>query len=593
MTKKNWLIKLKDHALCWRYRLIQFCLLIAAGLVGYHIVDLQLLDRKFLQSEGDKRSVRYESIPAHRGVIFDRNNKPLAVSTPVITIWAMPGLLYESRQKLPELAKALDVSLSWLEKRVEATKNREFIYLKRQMTPEEAEAVTALNIPGVYSRKEQRRYYPAGEVAAHVVGFTNIDERGQEGIELAYNRWLTGRPGRERVMKDRKGQVIREAELIESSRPGNELMLSIDMRLQYMAYRELKKAVKTLRAEAGSLVMLDVKTGEILAMVNQPSYNPNNRAGMRAYRMRNRAITDAMEPGSVLKPFVVAAALESGKFTKDSIIHTGNGYMRLGRYDIRDTGGYGSLDLAGILQKSSNVGMTKMALEIGSDPVTDILQRVGFGQSTGIGFPGENTGSLPYRDHWSDIEIATLSYGYGMTVSPLQLAQAYMILGSGGVMRPVSMIKRDVPPEGVRVLDEDISKELLAMLESVVGPGGTASRARVASYKVGGKTGTARKVGQSGYDKDRYTGVFAGLAPINNPRLAIVVVIDEPGGDAYYGGLTAAPVFSKVAAGALRMLAIEPEREQASVTTAGTESLLPVGSYIDEGNAKRNDRTAI
>ena len=575
MTNNKWLTKLKNNAVTWRYRLVQVGLLSAALLVGYRIVDLQLIDRQFLQNEGDKRSVRYESIPAHRGVIFDRNNKPLAVSTPVITIWAMPGILYDSRESLPELARALDVSLSWLEDRIETTRNREFIYLKRQMTPEEAEKVMSLEVPGVYSRKEQRRYYPAGEVAAHVVGFTNIDERGQEGIELAYNRWLTGSPGRERVMKDRKGQVIREAELIESSRPGNELMLSIDMRLQYMAYRELKKAVETLRAAAGSLVMLDVKTGEILAMVNQPSYNPNNRAGMQAYRMRNRAITDAMEPGSVLKPFVVAAALESGKFTKDSVIHTGNGYMRLGRYDIRDTGGYGSLDLTGVLQKSSNVGMTKMALKIGADPLTDMLQRVGYGQSTGIGFPGENTGNLPYRDRWSDIEIATLSYGYGMTASPLQIAQSYMTLGAGGIMRPVSMIKRDVPPEGVRVMDEEIAEELLDMLEAVVGPGGTARRARVASYKVGGKTGTARKVGQSGYDKDRYTSVFAGLAPINDPRLAIVIVIDEPGGDTYYGGLTAAPVFSKVAAGALRMLAIEPESDQESVATSRPVSLLP------------------
>ena len=580
MTNKNWLAKLKSNAASWRYRLVQVGLLSAALMIGYQIVDLQLLDRQFLQSEGDKRSVRYESIPAHRGVIFDRNNKPLAVSTPVVTIWAMPGILYDSRSSLPELAQALDISLSWLEKRVETTRNREFIYLKRQMTPEEAEKVMALKVPGVYSRKEQRRYYPAGEVAAHVVGFTNIDERGQEGIELAYNRWLTGSHGRERVMKDRKGQVIREAELIESSRPGNELMLSIDMRLQYMAYRELKKAVETYRAEAGSLVMLDVKTGEILAMVNQPSYNPNNRAGMQAYRMRNRTITDAMEPGSVLKPFIVAAALESGKFTRDSIIHTGNGYMRLGRYDIRDTGGYGSLDLTGVLQKSSNVGMTKMALEIGSDSVTDMLQRVGFGQSTGIGFPGENTGNLPYRNRWSDIEIATLSYGYGMTASPLQIAQAYMTLGSGGIMRPVSMIRRDVPPEGVRVMDEEVARELLDMLEAVVGPGGTARRAGVASYRVGGKTGTARKVGQSGYDKNRYTGVFAGLAPINDPRLAIVIVIDEPGGDAYYGGLTAAPVFSKVAAGALRMLAIEPESGQKPVAATGPVFLLPAaGSY--------------
>ena len=564
----------------WRYRVVQAALLIAVALIGYRIVDLQLINRHFLQSEGDKRAVRYESIAAHRGVIFDRNNKPLAVSTPVVTIWAMPEELYEASKRWPELAKALEVSPSWLKKRVTAVKDKEFMYLKRQMTPEDAAAIMALKVPGVYSRKEQRRFYPAGEVAAHLVGFTNIDEVGQEGLELAYNNWLTGEPGRQRVMKDRKGQVIRHAELIKSSRPGNELMLSIDLRLQYMAYRELKKAVETYRAEAGSLVMLDVQTGEVLAMVNQPAYNPNNRAGMQAYRMRNRVVTDVMEPGSSIKPFTIAAALESGSYTKDTVIETGNGYMRLDRNDVRDTGGYGSIDVTTVLSKSSNIGVTKMALDIGPDKVTEMIQRMGFGQSTGVGFPGESTGYVPYRDRWSNIQTATLSFGYGLTVTPLQLAQAYLAIGSGGMMRPVSLIKRDVAPEGVRVLDEGIAKDIRSMLHAVVQKGGTGTRARVPFYEVGGKTGTARKVGQNGYEKDRYISVFAGLAPIDNPRLAMVIVIDDPAGNVYYGGATAAPVFSSVAAGALRILAIEPEQKQVMAADAGGQMLFrTTGSY--------------
>ena len=555
----GWAGRMVNILVCkWRLKMLQSVLLIAGLAVGYRIVDLQLLDRQFLQNEGDKRSVRYESVAAHRGVIFDRNGDPLAVSTPVMTIWADPEVLYQASDRWQVLARELGVTHRWLSDRVQAGKSRDFIYLKRQLTPEQGARVMALRVPGVGAINEHRRYYPAAEVTAHLVGFTNIDESGQEGLELAYNEWLSGEPGQRRVLKDRKGQLARQAELMKSASPGKELMLSIDLRLQYMAYRELKKAVEQHKAKAGSLIMLDVRTGEVLAMVNQPAYNPNNRADMQAHKMRNRVVTDMVEPGSTLKPFAVAAALESGEFHTDSVINTAPGYLRLGRDQVKDNRNYGAIDVTTVLRKSSNVGVSKMALAIGPDKVLDLLQRVGLGQSTGTGFPGENPGYLPYRDRWSDIEIATLSFGYGLTVTPLQLAQAYTVLGSGGMMRPVSLIKRDVVPEGVRVMDQQVADDLRIMLREVV-HGGTGGRAMIDAFEVGGKTGTARKVGPNGYIKDRYIGMFAGLAPIDNPRFAMVVIIDDPSGKNYYGGLIAAPVFSRVAAGALRMLGVEPD----------------------------------
>ena len=465
------------------------------------------------------------------------------------------------------------VSYQRLAERIESAKNRDFLYLKRQLTPEQGAKVMALNVPGVRSINEHRRYYPAAEVTAHLVGTTNIDESGQEGLELAYNNWLSGEPGQRRLLKDRRGQLARQAELVKSASPGKELMLSIDLRLQYMAYRELKKAVERHKARAGSLVMLDVKTGEVLAMVNQPAYNPNNRKDMKAYKMRNRVLTDLVEPGSTLKPFAVAAALESGLFKRNSVIDTAPGYMRLGRDQVKDPTNYGAIDVTTVLRKSSNVGVSKMVLAIGQDKLLDLLQRLGLGQSLGTGFPGENPGYLPFRDRWSDIEIATLSFGYGLMVTPLQLAQAYMVIGAGGIMRPVSLIRRDVIPEGIRVMDQHIADDLRKMLREVV-HGGTGGQARVDAFDVGGKTGTARKVGENGYSKDRYIGLFAGLAPIDNPRLAMVVLIDDPMGDAYYGGQTAAPVFSQVASGALRLLGVEASPAQVAMSglDVGAES---------------------
>lgn len=568
MNKKN---RRSEKAITnrWRLCLLQCVLVIVAITIAYRIIDLQLIDRHFLQNEGNKRSVRYETVPAHRGVIFDRNGKPLAVSTPVITLWADPSELLQAKTRWAELATALGISEKMLARLISDNRGKDFIYLKRHMTPEKGAKVLALKIPGVNKIEEHRRYYPAGEVTAHLVGFTDVDEKGQEGIELGYNDWLEGVPGKIRFLKDRRGRLAKQAELVKSVEPGKELMLSIDLSIQYMAYRELQKAVDKHKAKAGSLVMIDVQTGEILAMVNQPAYNPNNRAGMAAFRVRNRVVTDVLEPGSTLKPFTVMAALESGRYTKETPINTHPGYMRVGRNLVKDILNYGQLTVTSVLTKSSNIGVTKMAMDVGVDSVLDTFRRVGFGQITGIGFPGESAGYLPFRDRWSDIEVATLSFGYGLTVTPLQLAQAYAVLGAKGVMRPVSLIKRDVPPKGIRVFDEQISTDVLEMLSTVV-DNGSGQRAKVPAYRVGGKTGTVRKVGASGYQDDRHVGIFAGVAPIDNPRLATVIVIDEPTEGGYYGGLTAAPVFSRVNANALRMLSVAPQQKE--VLTAEREN---------------------
>ena len=550
-----------------RYRILKGLFALAGIVILSRVMYLQVYDSNFLQQEGDKRAIRHESIPAHRGVIFDRNGKMLAVSAPVMTLWGDPRVLIDQPERWPELARALELQTSDLATRIRNNASKEFIYLKRQVTPEEGMAVLSLNIPGVNSYDEHKRYYPMGEVAAHLVGITGIDDKGQEGLEMGYDSWLTGQPGTRRTLKDRRGRLAKEAEVIKSAEPGKEIMLSIDLRLQYMAYRELKKAVTELKASSGSLVMLDIETGEVLAMVNQPSYNPNNRSGMQAYRMRNRVMTDLFEPGSTLKPFTVVAGMETGRYSRDTEISTGNGYMQVGRNAVRDLGGYGDIDVETVLVRSSNIGVSKIAMDVGADSVISVMRRVGIGQSIGTGFPGERTGFLPYQDRWSNFELSTLSFGYGLTVTPLQLAQAYMVLGAGGVLRPISLIKRDVPPQGKRVIDKQVADEVLDMLGSVVRRG-SGRRASIPSYPVAGKTGTVRKVGGSGYSEDRYVGLFAGVVPADNPKLATVVIIDDPSGEKYYGGLTAAPVFSKVNAQALRMLGVKPRHKD--VLTAKT-----------------------
>ncbi|MDL0441138.1 peptidoglycan D,D-transpeptidase FtsI family protein [Stutzerimonas frequens] len=545
----------------WRFRIVLTLLALLVGVIAWRIVDLQVMDQAFLQGQGDARSVRHIPIPAHRGLITDRNGEPLAVSTPVTTLWGNPKELQAARARWPELAKALGQDAASLSERLQSQASREFIYLVRGLTPEQGQDVLDLKIPGVYSQEEFRRFYPAGEVAAHVVGFTDIDDRGREGMELAYDEWLAGVPGKRQVLKDRRGRLIKDVQVVKNAKAGKAMALSIDLRLQYLAHSELRNVVHEYGAKAASLVMVDVKTGEILAMANQPTYNPNNRRNLQPAAMRNRAMIDVFEPGSTVKPFSIAAALGTGKYQPDSVVNTLPGWMRIGRYTIRDVSRGGMLSLTGILMKSSNVGISKIALDIGAEPVYAVMQQAGFGQDTGLGFPGERVGNLPNHRKWRDAETASLAYGYGLSVTAVQLAHAYAVLGNQGVNVPLSLLRLDQTQDGVQVIDKQISATVLQMLRAVVEEeGGGGARAKVPGYHVGGKSGTAKKIsGTGGYTKDAYRSFFAGVAPLSNPRIAAVVVVDEPSKGQYYGGLVAAPVFGKVMARALRLMNVAPD----------------------------------
>lgn len=538
---------------------VGFAFAIAAGGLTWRLIELQVLNCDFLQGEGKARHLRVVEVPAHRGMITDRHGEPLAVSTPVDSVWFNPRLLHTAKAQWPALARAAGVSTAYLQKRVEAGSGREFVYLERRVRPVVAQRVRALDMPGVNLQPEYRRYYPVGPVTAHVVGFTNIDDRGQEGLELAFNEALRGIPGKKRVIQDSRGRVIENVENLRTPRPGQDLRLSIDLRLQYLAYRELKAAVRAYHARAGSLVILDVDTGEVLAMVNQPSYNPNDRSQLKSYLYRNRAVTDLFEPGSTAKPFTIAIALESGKFQPHTLINTAPGYFRVGRYTIHDIRNYGRIDVSTVIKKSSNVGASKIALSLDPQRLWQGFARVGLGSSTISGFPGEAGGRLPDPTSFGDIAQATLAYGYGLSVTALQLARAYAAFGAGGVLKPVTFLYRQQIPEGQRVWSEQTASAVLSMLELVVSKGGTGERARVPSYRVAGKTGTVKKAIPGGYSEDRYVALFAGLIPASEPRLAAVVVIDEPQGKGYYGGLVAAPVFSRVMTGAMRLLNIAPD----------------------------------
>ncbi len=543
----------------WRQRIVAGFLLFAALLLAGRAAQLQILKADFLNRQAAARHVRVAKLSAHRGAITDRNGEPLAVSTPVDSVWANPRELVNVPERIPDLARALGLDPQKLARRLTRNANREFIYLRRHMNPADAAKVTALNIPGVDLLREYRRYYPSGEVAGHLVGFTNIDDVGQEGLELAYDHWLAGQPGRKKVLKDRLGRVVEDLEEIEPARPGRDLRLSVDLRIQYLAYRELKQAIAMHHAAAGSVVVLDVHTGEVLAMVNQPSYNPNDRAQFDASHYRNRAITDPLEPGSTLKPLVVAAALESGRYQPDSRIDTNPGFVQIGAKLIEDEHNLGRIDLATLLSRSSNVGATKLAMSLEPEQLYGVLARFGLGRPTASGFPGESAGLLSHYSNWRAISQATLAYGYGLSVTPLQLAQAYAILAAGGLHRPVSLLRVSDTPIPRRVIERSTADAVLAMLETVVSPEGTGRRAAVRGYRIAGKTGTARKFAPGGYSEDRYVAVFAGIAPVSQPRLAIVVVVDEPSTGEYYGGTVAAPVFANIAAGALRILAIPPD----------------------------------
>jgi len=543
----------------WRLWLVGALLTLCGISLLARAVYLQVIDQDFLAKQGDARILRDVKLSANRGMVLDRNGEPLAVSTPVDTVWADPRKLAQHPQDFARLAKALDRDKNWLARRVTSNLDREFVYLVRHMRPADADKVKALGIPGVDTLREYRRYYPAGEVTGHLLGFTNVDDVGQEGLELAFDQWLGGEPGIKRVMRDREGRTIEDIERIKAPRPGQDLRTSIDLRVQYLAYRALKQAVQENSAHGGSVVVLDIQTGEVLAMVNQPAFNPNDREQYLPSRYRNRATNDFFEPGSSIKPFIVAAGMKTGRFHSDTLIETGPGTLRVGIKTVKDKHNLGTIDVRTVLEKSSNVGVVKIALTLKPQEMWSTLHDLGFGSVTGSGFPGESAGILTGYEHWRSIGQATMAYGYGLTVTPLQLAQAYAVLGAGGVRRPVSLRRVDVPPEGERIMDEANARELVQMMESVVSEAGTARRAAVMGYRVSGKTGTSWKAADGGYNSTKYMAVFGGVVPSSNPRLAAIVVVDEPSAGKFYGGDVAAPVFSEVMSGALRLLAIPPD----------------------------------
>ncbi|MGO2990565.1 MAG: peptidoglycan D,D-transpeptidase FtsI family protein [Halomonadaceae bacterium] len=534
--------------------------LVTCVLIG-RITLLQVIDRPFLQSQGDARTLRHEAIPAHRGMITDRNGEPLAISTPVVTLWANPQELPSDGIQRFMLAQALGMSLDDFESRVERYRSREFMYLRRQMTPEAAQRILDLRTPGVYPQREYKRYYPAGEVAAQILGVTNVDDVGQEGLELSYQPFLAGHPGQRRVIKDRRGRLVRELGVMREAQPGGDLVLSIDQRIQYMAYRELRAAVAKNDADGGVLVTMDARTGEVLAMANLPSYNPNNRTGLDPRGLRNQALVDVFEPGSVMKPLAMAAVLESGIVDRDAVVDTSPGWMRIDQFTIRDFRNYGDLTLAGILEHSSNIGMSRLALQLSDTAIWEKYNQLGLGQAPGTGFPGEANGSLPAPVRWSRSERAALSYGYGLSVTAVQLASAYTALANGGMRLPPSLLRLSEPPQGIPAIDPSVANDLLSILETSVAAYTGGRRARVEGYRVGGKTGTVRKSGQGGYTMDAYRSVFAGIAPISDPRIVTVVMIDHPKAGEFYGGAVAAPVFSSVTGNALRLLDVPPDHE--------------------------------
>ena len=557
------MMKLEGALYPWRFRVVIGLLALMVGAICWRIIDLQVVDRDFLKGQGDARSLRHIPIPAHRGLITDRNGEPLAVSTPVTTLWANPTEMQASKDRWPQLAAALGQNPQQLTERLTQQASKEFIYLVRGLTPEQGQHVLDLKVPGVYGLEEFRRFYPAGDVTAHMVGFTDLDDHGREGVELAYDEWLAGVPGKRQVIKDRRGRLIKDIQVTKNAKAGKTLALSIDLRLQYLATRELRNAIAEQEAKAGSLVIMDVKTGEVLAMVNQPTYNPNNRRSMFPAAMRNRAIIDVFEPGSTVKPISMSAALQSGRWKITDKVEVYPGTLQIGRYTIKDVSRSEGpiLDLTGILINSSNVGMSTIAFDIGGEAIYRVMSQVGLGQYTGLGFPGERVGNLPNHREWRKAETATLSYGYGVSVTALQLVHAYAALANDGKMVPLSILKVDKAPEAVQAIPKETAETVQGMLQQVIEAPRGVFRAQVPFYHVGGKSGTARKatVGSKGYTENAYRSLFAGFGPMSDPRYAIVVVIDEPSKGGYFGGLVSAPVFSKVMSGTLRLMNVPPD----------------------------------
>ena len=563
--------RLKDNAskvvvpeLSGRRRFILACFMLAMCGLIWRAVDLQVLNNSFLQNRGDAVHLSNIKIPAYRGQILDRDGHALAISAPVSSVWVNPQEFNANGQG-KKLASMLELGQKALTKKTDKTSGRRFVYLRRHMDPQLAERIEELGVVGVYAQKEYRRFYPDGEVAAHVVGFTNVDGEGQEGLELAYESRLQGVSGVEQVLRDGKRRMVKHVESVREPVPGKDVKLSIDRRLQYLAYRELKAAVAQQKAKSGSLVLMNPLTGEILAAANQPAFNPNERSKLTASRVRNRAFVDVFEPGSIMKPFTVAAGMMSGLFDVSTIIDTTPGYMKVGRSQVRDHRNYGKVDLATLLLKSSNVGSSKIALGIPPEGMWGLLNQLGFGAKTGIDFPGEAKGKLVGFERWRPIERATLSFGYGLSSSVLQVAQAYSVLANNGVLMPATLLSDGVS-EAERVIPVEISKSIRHMLQGVVSKAGTAPRAQIQGYTVAGKTGTVKKAVAGGYSDDKYLGLFAGMAPAKNPKLVMVVMIDEPSAGDYYGGLVAAPTFSRVMAGALRLMNVAPDNVEAPVT---------------------------
>ena len=564
----------KEYFAYWRIHLILFGMFLCVLVIIWKVANLHITERDFLQNQGDRRTIRTVPLVANRGLITDRNGEPLAVSTPVQSIWVDPSKISDDPEDIKALAKNLELNEEVLIQNLKLKSNLKFHYIKRRLSPSEAEKILRLSVEGVYSQQEYQRFYPQGEVAAHLVGFTNMDDVGQEGLELTYDNWLKGVPGRRQVMQDRRGNIIEELNTIQTAQPGNRLELSIDFRIQNIAYRELKEEFVARRARAASIVILDVNTGEVLAMANQPSYNPNAKSDIKDFSViRNRAITDVFEPGSTVKAFTIAAALETGLYQPDTIVETSPGWMMVSGNEVKDLFDYGTLTTSGVITKSSNVGSSKIALDIGAEPIRDLLSRLGFGEVLGTGFPGERTGVLPNPSKWGRHVTATFSFGYGLSATALQLASAYSVLADNGIRKPVSLLKLsdeaviDLPRQ--QVLTPEITVNLRKMLRTVVDAdsGGSALEANVPFYSVAGKTGTAHVVGERGYEENLHNSLFVGMVPASNPRIVIVIVVNEPKGEEHYGGQVAAPVFSRVASGAMRILNIAPD-------------LLPVGKNL-------------
>ncbi len=542
----------------WRRRLVLgLFLLVGVGLVG-RAVQLQYAEQEFLTAQGESRQLRTVPIPASRGMLLDRHGEPLAISTPVQSVWAEPRPLLEAPQRWPELARLLNLSRSKLKRLLLDRQDRKFVYLRRQITPDQADQVAALNIPGVGLLTEYRRYYPAGAVAAPLLGGTDIDDRGQEGLELAFDSRLRARPGARQVRQDRHGRIIGDLAQLRPPKHGENLHLGIDLWLQYHAYQELQRAVLKHRAKSGTVVVLDVVTGEVLAMVQAPSYNPNGDRAADPGQRRNRAVTDLYEPGSVMKPFTVLTALASGVYGPDDRIDTSPGYWYIGRHRISDIRNFGELDLRGVLVKSSNVAAAQIALDLPADTLWETFDRLGFGQSLQITYPGEAVGVLREPGRWVRTDQASLGYGYGLSATPLHIAQAYMVLGNRGVRHPISFLARP-PADGERLLPHETCGAVLRMMEGVTGPEGTARRVRLPGYTVAAKTGTVRKMVDGAYSARHHVAMIAGVVPARRPRLAILVLVDTPRSGKYFGGEVAGPVFREVAREALRLLNVPPD----------------------------------